>query len=136
MFTTNSQNLLKLVPIELVMPSYHLILCHVLLLLPSIFPSIRVFSNESGSVLMSQFFASDGQSIGALASVLPMDIASTLFHVFTISCPDERKKKTKKNPNCSLPFCSRAFLSFCPRHSIREYDHAMLFLWGHPWHSG
>ena len=44
---TNSQNLLKLVSIELVMPSNHLILCHPLLLLPSIFPSIRVFSNES-----------------------------------------------------------------------------------------
>ena len=43
---TNSQNLLKLMPIESVMPSNHLILCHPLLL-PSIFPSIRVFSNES-----------------------------------------------------------------------------------------
>ena len=42
-----SQSLLKLVSIELVMPSNHLILCHPLLLLPSIFPSIRVFSNES-----------------------------------------------------------------------------------------
>ena len=44
---TNSQNLLKLMSIELVMPSNHLILCHPLLLLPSIPPSIRVFSNES-----------------------------------------------------------------------------------------
>ena len=44
---TISQNLPKLVPIELVMPSNHLILCHPLFLLPSIFPSIRVFSNES-----------------------------------------------------------------------------------------
>ena len=44
---TNSQSLLKLMAIELVMPSKHLILCHPLLLLPSIFPSIRVFSNES-----------------------------------------------------------------------------------------
>ena len=44
---TNSQNLLKLMSIKLVMPSNHLILCHPLLLLPSIFPSIRVFSNES-----------------------------------------------------------------------------------------
>ena len=51
-----------------VMPSNHLILCHPLLLLPSIFPSIRVFS--------SQFFTSGGQSIGvsASASVLPMNI--------------------------------------------------------------
>ena len=44
---TNSWNLLKLMSIELVMPSNHLILCHLLLLPPSIFPSIRVFSNES-----------------------------------------------------------------------------------------
>ena len=44
---TNSQNLLKLMSIEPVMPSNHLILCHPLLLLTSIFPSIRVFSNES-----------------------------------------------------------------------------------------
>ena len=44
---TNSQNLLKLMSIELAMPSNHLILCHPLLLLPPIFPSIRVISNES-----------------------------------------------------------------------------------------
>ena len=44
---TNSQSLLKLMSIELVMPSNHLILCHPLLLQPSIFPRIRVFSNES-----------------------------------------------------------------------------------------
>jgi len=44
---TNSQSLLKLMSIELVMPSDHFILCHPLLLLPSIFPSIRVFSDES-----------------------------------------------------------------------------------------
>ena len=44
---TNSQNLLKLKSIELVMPSNHLIICRPLLLPPSIFPSIRVFSNES-----------------------------------------------------------------------------------------
>ena len=43
---TNSWNLLKLMSIELVMPSNHLILCHPFLLPPSIFPSIRVFSNE------------------------------------------------------------------------------------------
>ena len=44
---TNSQSLLRLVSITLVMPSDHLILCHPLLLPPSIFPSITVFSNES-----------------------------------------------------------------------------------------
>ena len=44
---TNSQNLRKLMSIELVMPPNHLILCHPLLFLPSILPNIRVFSSES-----------------------------------------------------------------------------------------
>ena len=44
---TNSQSLLKLMFIKLVMPSNNLIICHPLLFLPSIFPSIRVFSNEA-----------------------------------------------------------------------------------------
>ena len=66
---TNSWSLVKLMPIESVMPSNHLILCHPLLLLPSIFPA-------SGSFQMSQFFASGGQSVGVSASVsvLPMNI--------------------------------------------------------------
>ena len=44
---TNSQSLLRLMSVESVMPSNYLILCHPLLLLPSVFPSIRIFSNES-----------------------------------------------------------------------------------------
>ena len=66
---TNSWSLLKLMSVELVMPSNHLILCHPLLLLLSIFPSIGVFH-------MSQFFTSGGQNIGVLdsASVLPVNI--------------------------------------------------------------
>ena len=47
LYITSSLSLLKLMSIELVIPSNHLILCHPLLLSPSIFPSIRVFSNES-----------------------------------------------------------------------------------------
>ena len=47
LFITNSWSLLKLMSIASVMPPNHLILCHPLLLLPSVFPSIRVFSNES-----------------------------------------------------------------------------------------
>ena len=49
---TNSQSLLKLTSIKLVMPSSHLILCCPLLLLPSVFPSIRIFSNESALWIM------------------------------------------------------------------------------------
>ena len=64
---TNSWSPPKPMSIESVRPSNHLILCCPLLLLPSVFPSIRVFSK------MSQFFASHGQSTGdwASASVLP-----------------------------------------------------------------
>ena len=64
-----SQSLLKLMSVELVMPSNHIILCRPLLLLPSVFASIRVFSNES-------LFASGDRSVGASASVLvpPMNI--------------------------------------------------------------
>ena len=70
---TNSGTLLKLMSIESVMPSNHLILCHPLLLLPSIFPSIRVFQ-------MNQFIASGGQSIGVWTStsVLPVNIQDWL----------------------------------------------------------
>ena len=52
LFFTISRSLLKLIAIESVMPSNYFILCHPLLLLPSIFPSIRVFSNESDVRIM------------------------------------------------------------------------------------
>ena len=48
---TNSWSLLKLMSVESVMPSNYLILCHLLLLLPSVLPSIRVFSNESALLI-------------------------------------------------------------------------------------
>ena len=65
----NSQSLLKLMSIELVMPSNHLILCRPLFLSLQSFPA-------SGSFPMSQFFPSASQNLGisALASVLPMNI--------------------------------------------------------------
>ena len=58
---TNTQSLFKLMSIESVMLSNHLILCHPLLLPPSIFPNIRVFSSESALLI-------GGQSIGVSAS--------------------------------------------------------------------
>ena len=66
---TNTQSLLKLMSVESVMPSNHLIFCRPLLLLPQSFP-------DSESFPMSQFFASGGQSIGVSVStsVLPMNI--------------------------------------------------------------
>ena len=69
LFFTTSWSFLKLMSVESMMPSNHLILCHPLLLLPSTFPSIRSFQ-------MSQFFALGSQNIGvsASASVFPMNI--------------------------------------------------------------
>ena len=66
---TVSQGLLKLISIDLVMPSNHLILCHLFLSSSQCFPA-------SGCFPMSRLFASSGQSIGALASasVLPVNI--------------------------------------------------------------
>ena len=67
---TISKSSLKLMSIELVMPSSHLTLCHPLLLLSSVFPSIRVF-------LVSQLFASYGQNIGASASLSVSSVAQS-----------------------------------------------------------
>ena len=76
---TNSQSLLKFMSIVSVMPSSHLILCHPLLLPPSIFPSRKYQEKKTGKIRsfpISQFFASGDQSFGvsASASVLPMNI--------------------------------------------------------------
>ena len=64
----NSRSLLKLMSIESMMPSNHLILCHPLLLPPSIFPRIKVFSNESIPIKWPSI------GVSAAASVLPMNI--------------------------------------------------------------
>ena len=66
---TNSRSLFRLMSIDSVMPSNHLILCHLLLLLPSIFPSIRVFSSESALHIRWPKYWSL-----ASASALPMNI--------------------------------------------------------------
>ena len=66
---TNSRSLLKLMSIELVMPFNYLILCCPLFLLPSIFPNIRVFSNESALHIRWQSIG-----VSASTSVLPMNI--------------------------------------------------------------
>ena len=66
---TSSWSLLELMSIESVMPTNHLILCHPLLLLPSIFPSIWIFSNESAlHIRWPKYWVS------ASASVIPMNI--------------------------------------------------------------
>ena len=75
---TNSQSLLRLMSIELMMPSNHLILCHPLLLLPSIFPNIRVFSNES--VLRLRW-----PSIGVSAIAVNLNFLHTILTVVLFS---------------------------------------------------
>ena len=72
---TNSWSPPKPMSIESVMPSNHLILCHPLLLLPSIFPSIRSFQ-------MSHLFASGGQSIGVSASTSVLPVNTQDFRTF------------------------------------------------------
>ena len=65
---TNSWGLLRLMSIESVMPSNHLILCHTLLLPPSIFPNIRVFSNESILCISFSFSISPSNEYSGLIS--------------------------------------------------------------------
>ena len=85
-------NLLKLMSIELMMPSNHLILGRPLLLLPSIFPSIRVFSNDS-------LFESGGQSIGASASAF----SSVQFSCSVVSDPLRPRESQHTRPPCPSP---------------------------------
>ena len=89
---TISQSSLKLMSIESVMPSNHLILCCPLLL--SIFPAL-------GSLLMSQLFASSGQSIGApaSASVLPMNIQGLFLLELTGLIPGLGRSSGRGNGN-------------------------------------
>ena len=88
---TVSQNLLRLMSIELVMPSNHLILCHPLPLLLSFFPSIGVFSNESA-------LTSGGQNIEALALVLPMNIQGWFPLVLSAWSPCYPKDSQESSP--------------------------------------
>ena len=82
---TNSQSLLKLTSMESVMPSNQLILCHPLLLLPSIFPSIGVFSNESVLCIRWPKYWSFSFIINPSSSVLPMNIQNLFPLGLTVS---------------------------------------------------
>ena len=106
---TNSLSLLKLPSIELVMPSNHLILCHPLLLPPSIFTSIRFFFFQ-----MSQFFTSGGQSIGvsASASVLPMNIQDWFPLEWTGCISLQSKGLSRVFSNTQFKRISSSVLSF------------------------
>ena len=104
---TNSWSLLRLVSIELVMPFNHLILCRPLLLLPSIFPSIRVLFNDS--VLVS-----GGQSIrvSASASVLLMNIQDWFPLGLTVWSPCSPRDSQKSSPTLQFKSIISSTLSF------------------------
>ena len=106
---TISRSLLKLMFVESVMPSRHLILCWSLLLLPSVFPRIRVFS-------ISRLFESGGQSIGASpsTSVLPMKIQdcfpSGLTSLISLKSKGLSSLLQHHSSEASILWCSAAFM--------------------------
>ena len=113
---TNSWSLLKLTFIELVMPSNHLILCHPLLL-PSIFSTL-------GSFLMLQFFSSGGQSTGASASVLPVNIQNCFLLGLTGWSPCIPRDSQESSPTPQFKSINSLVLSFLyvsPRTSIHDH---------------
>ena len=93
LFFTNSHSLLILRSIESMMPSNHLIPCHSFLLLPSIFPSIGIFSNELAQI-------SGGQSIGTSvsASVLPMNIQGWFPLGWLLCSPQSPRDSQESSP--------------------------------------
>ena len=104
---TVSWGLLKLMSIVSVMPSHHLILCRTLLLWPSIFPRIRVFSNESA---LRSF---GGQSIGASASasVLPMNYSGLISfrtNWLDLFAVHETLKSLLQHHSSKASMCSKA----------------------------
>ena len=104
---TNSQSLLRLMSIELVMPSNHLIFCRPFSSCLQSFPA-------SGSFPMSPFFTSGGQSIGvsASASVLPMNIQGWFPLGWTGWISLQSKKLSRVFPNTTVQSISSSVLSF------------------------
>ena len=104
----NSRSLLKLMSIESVMPSYHLILCHhPLLLLPSVF-------SASGSFPMSQFFTSGGQSIGASISTSTFQciFRTDFLQDWLVWCPCCPRDSQESSPTPQVKNINSSALSF------------------------
>ena len=115
----NFRNLLKLMSVESVMPSNHLILCHPLLLLSSVFPSIRVFSRES---LLHIKWPKIG--VSASASVLPMNIQDWFPLRWTgwISFQSKRLSRDLSNTTVQKTSILRCSAFFSPTlTSIHDY---------------
>ena len=125
---TNYWSMLKLMSIESVMPSNHLILCHPLLLLPSIFPRIRVFFP------VSHLFTSHGQNIGVStsASVLSMTIQdwSPLGLTGLISLSSRVSQESSPTPQFkSINALSLSFLYGPTLTSIHDYWKSHIHTW-------
>ena len=116
---TNSQVLLKLMSIEVVMTSNHLILCRPLVLPTSIFPCIRV------SFQVSQFLTSGGQRIGVSAStsVLPMNTQDWFsLGLFGSPCSPRDSQESSPTPQFkSINFSALSFLCSTTLTSIHDY---------------
>ena len=117
---TNSQNLLKLMSIELVMPSNYLILCHPLLLLPPIPPSIRFFSNESNLHMRWPKYWSFSFSISP-SNEHPRSMSQ--FKRVSQRSPDIQTRVSKQAGATrsfgQLPFCFYGYQSASNRHGLK-----------------
>ena len=102
---TVSWSLLRFMSTELVMLSNHLVLCYPLLLLPSVFPSIRVFSKESALCIK-------GPSIVASASVLPVNIQSWFPLNWLILSPCSPRDSQESSPAAQFNSINSLALSF------------------------
>ena len=104
---TNSRSLLKLMSIESVMPSNHLILCRPLLLLPSIFPSIRVFSSE-----LIPCIRCPNIGVSASASVLPITPRADLLQNGLVGSPCSPRDSQESSPTPRFKSVNSSALSF------------------------
>ena len=121
---TNSQSLLKFMSIQVVMSSNHLVLCHPLLLLPSVFPSIRVFP-------MSQFFASGGQILESQLQHQSFQwiFRTDFFEDGLVGSPCSPRDSQESSPTPQFKSINSSLLSFLyspTLTSIRDYwkDHS------------
>ena len=119
---TNSWSLLKLMPSELVMPSNHLIFCHPLLLLPSIFPSIKVFSNESALHIRWPKYWSFSFNIS------PSNVHSGLISFRLVGSPcsardSQESSPTSKSINFFFFNSSKASILWCSAFFMLQLSH-------------
>ena len=109
---TISRSLLKLTSIESVMPSNHLILCHPLLLLPSIFPSIKVFSNESAFRIRWPKYWSFSFSISPSNECSGLtSFRMNWLDLLAVQGP-LKSLLQHHSSKASIPWCSAFFISF------------------------